>query len=316
MKPLKNQKCIINTDLDGIFSGLLLHNFLNWEIVGFCDSAETIWVDNNKCSNVKECVFVDMYLQNKGIKCIDQHIISVDAEHNKMLSANENKLNPNLLYKRNFLPNESYYNKYPFGTVHFIIAWLERNNISIDISLFNKVIDNLSVIDLLLRADDAFQTSCYSNYIENADDWWKWLVSYSGEGEKTVLLKDYITKSKQVKTKNKVTEIKKSIANLLKSAPFYCDSPDGGYKGEESLGSLKLKENVNEYISFIAEKSCLKCFSLDFEFNLIKGKAKRASLNKKQIEGLKNKNSEKIFSYAFVRSSSRNENFSYTVFGE
>ena len=30
----KNRKCIVNTDLDGILSGILLKNFLNWEIVG------------------------------------------------------------------------------------------------------------------------------------------------------------------------------------------------------------------------------------------------------------------------------------------
>ena len=315
MKISRNQKCIINTDLDGVFSGLLLHNYLNWEVVGFCDSAETIWIDKTKCNNIKDCVFVDMYLLNEDIKCIDQHIISVDDEHNKILSENDNKLNPNLLNKRNFLPNQSYYNKYPFGTAHFIIAWLEQNGVELNINLHNKVNENISVIDLLLRADDAFQTSCYSRYTDNANDWWKWLVSFSDDGKTSVLLSDYINKSKQYKTESQVADIKTSISKLLKSSPYFCNSPDGGYKNESYLGTDNLKDNVKEYISFIAEKSGLECFSLDFDFRLIKGIAKRTSLTKNQLERFKKtKLDDKILTYAFVRSSNRDDNFSYTIF--
>ena len=45
---LQNQNVIINTDIDGILSGLILHNFLNCEIVGFSNSWDTVWYNKNK----------------------------------------------------------------------------------------------------------------------------------------------------------------------------------------------------------------------------------------------------------------------------
>lgn len=312
--PTKNQKCIVNTDLDGIFSGLILHNTLNWEIVGFCDSAESIWIDKNRCNNLKECTFIDMFVHPEDIRCIDQHIISVDEEHINLLSQNKNKLNPNLINKRSFLPNKSYYKKYPFGTVHFIIAWLERNGVNVEIDLLNNVSDDIKIADLLLRADDTFQTSTYSNYVDNAQEWWLWLEKFSNKGKMTMKLKDYIFELKNKKTKTQLTKIKQTIADLLKSKPFYCDSPDGGYKSETSLGSIFLKPNVKEYINFIADRANLNCFNLDFSFSILKGNAKRSSLTSMQMQNIKEGHFDKnLFSYAFVRSNRKSNSFSYTL---
>lgn len=312
--PIKNQKCIINTDIDGIFSGLILHNFLNWEIVGFCDSAESIWLDKNRCNNLSDCFFIDMFVYPEKIKCIDQHIISVDMEHNNLLSQNKNKLNPNLINKRNFLPNSSYYKKYPFGTAHFIIAWLEKNGINIKLDLFKKVNNNILAIDLLLRADDALYTSTFSSYVENAKEWWEWLEDFSNKGNTTTELQQYVTDKRSQQSKTEIIKLKESIAKELMSKPFYCDSPDGGYKGEYSLGNQFLKPNVKEYISFVANSASLNCFKLDFSFTLINGIAKRTALTEKQLQQLKNGDSgNNLFSYAFVRTSKREEHFSYTL---
>ncbi len=312
--PAKNQKCIINTDLDGIFSGLILHNFLNWEIVGFCDSAESIWIDKNRCNNLSDCIFIDMFVFPEEIKCIDQHIISVDEEHNNLLTQSKNKLNPNLINKRNFLPNQSYYKKYPFGTVHFIIAWLEKNGILVEMDLFNNVSIGISLIDLLLRADDTLNTSTYSNYTDNAKEWWQWLENFSNEGNMILTLRNYIENIKNEKTKSKIVIQKELIADLLKSKPFYCDSPDGGYKGAKSLGSKFLKPNVKDYINFIAEKAGINCFNLNFSFSQIKGIAKRVELTDKQLQQIKEGELYKdLFSYAFVRSSVKSDSFSFTL---
>ena len=312
--PTRNQKCIINTDLDGIFSGLILHNFLNWEIVGFCDSAESIWLDKNRCNNLSECIFIDMFVYPERMKCIDQHIISVDPEHNNLLSQNKNKLNPNLINKRNFLPNKSYYKKYPFGTVHFIIAWLERNGIKVEIDLLKEAKNSILAIDLLLRADDTLYTSTQSNYVENANEWWSWLVEFSNNGTTTIDLKNYAERKRNQKTKQQIIELKAEIAEMLKSKPFSCDSPDGGYKSENSLGNKFLKTNVKEYIKFIANSSALSCFNLNFSFALIKGIARRTELTDKQLQQLRNGDSgNNLFSYAFVRTSKREEHFSYTL---
>lgn len=316
MNPLisPKQKCIINTDLDGLFSGLLLHNFLSWEIVGFCDSKESIWVDRNRVNKISDCIFIDIFVFPENLKCIDQHIVAVDSWHHKALAGNTNKLNPNLLNERTFLPDDSYYKKYPFGTAHFIIAWLERNGIVIELNFSKRINKDILSIDLLLRADDAFKTSTFSNYTENADEWWEWLKDYSKGGIAINALDDYNKNFREGKSREEMKNIKYAIAKLLQSKPFYCDSPDGGFKEGSSLGDGFLKKNVKEYFSFIADSVGLKCFRLDFSFTQLKGKAARAKLNEKQLQQLKEGVSEKnLFSYAFVRSSKRNDNFSFTL---
>jgi len=312
--PLRDQKCIINTDLDGIFSGLILHNYLNWEIVGFCDSNESIWIDKNRVNDLQECTFIDIFVSLKNIKSIDQHIISVDDEHNESLSVNNNKLNPNLINKRNFLPNDSYYKKYPFGTVHFIIAWLERYRITIDIDLHNSLNNYLYVIDLLLRADDTFHTSTFSRYTENAKQWWQWLTDFSNNGKTIEILSSHINNYKSKYVSRSSYKLKNIIADFLQNDPFYCDSPDGGFKDEDSIGLNFLKPNIKKYISFLASNSGLKCFNLDFSFSLLKGKSVRTSLNSQQLNQLKNGEfHEDLFSYAFVKSSKKSGSFSYTL---
>lgn len=317
MPLLRNQKCIINTDLDGIFSGLILHNFLNWEIVGFCDSDESIWIDKNRYDSLPEFIFIDIFVFPKNIKSIDQHIISVDEKHNYTLFENKKKLNPNLINKRNFLPNESYFNKYPFGTVHFIIAWLERNGIIIEIDLFNKLNHDINVIDLLLRADDTFFTSTFSRYVENASQWWSWLMDFSNNGKIITTLDKHIKNCKDNYDKTSSISLKKKIGNLLQNEPFNCDSPDGGFKGNDSIGDGFLKPNLKTYIDFLASNSGLRCFNLDFSFSLLRGKSLRTSLTKDQINKLKDgKFHDELFSYAFVKSSRKSNSFSYTLFDD
>ena len=60
----------------------------------------------------------------------------------------------------------------------------------------------------------------------------------------------------------------------------------------------------------------LTCFDLNLNLTPHIGRVNRTSLNANQINELINKNSingDSIFSYAFVRSANRGENFSYTI---
>lgn len=77
----KGRKCIINTDLDGLLSGLLLQNFLDWEIVGFSSCCgkpdDELWFEND-INKLSDCVFVDLPVCIKDIYVIDQHFVSFD----------------------------------------------------------------------------------------------------------------------------------------------------------------------------------------------------------------------------------------------
>ena len=302
----KNSKIIVNTDLDGIFSALILHNYLNCEIAGFCNSAETVWIDKNKIDSIYNAVYIDMFVAQKDVVCIDQHIIAIDEEHSRKIRSLGTKCNPNLENPRFHVPSTSYYLKYPFGTVHYIIANLEKNKVNLDLQLDNIVQPNLSFKDLLLRADDTMKTTVSSSYAQNAQEWWKWLKKYSNHGKTVTKLCDYLYSLNATE----VTEKKNDTTKLLMDI-YHCNSPDGGFKNICEITGF-VQDKVKNYIRYLATISRLNVFDLNMKLDAKTGEAKRISLNARQLEVIRNMNS-KVFSYAFVRSAERPANFSYTV---
>ena len=134
----KNQKCIINADLDGILSGMLLQQFLGWEVIGYSSCCgkldDELWLEekNEDIEDIRECVFVDLPVYVPDISVIDQHFVLLENDSIAKYNENKNKLNPNVMRKRLFknqIGENQYTKKYPFGTAHFILALLEKLNI-------------------------------------------------------------------------------------------------------------------------------------------------------------------------------------------
>ena len=301
----RNNKIIINTDIDGIFSALILHQYLNCEIAGFCNSADTVWIDKSRINSVYDGVYIDMFVPRKDVVCIDQHIVAVDESHCREISSLGTKFNPNLDNPRFHLPSSSYYLKYPFGTVHYIIANLEKNGLNIDLKLDNQINHNLYFGDLLLRADDTMQTTVCSPYTQNAKEWWNWLKKFSNNGKIISTMSDYLYSL----TDTDVAEKKHYTANILKKT-FKCESPDGGFKNIcDANGTIN--DNVKNYIHFLSKISALNNFDTEMKLEAKIGKTKRIRLNAQQRQAIRTCDKQ-IFSYAFVKSEAKEESFSYT----
>lgn len=305
-----NNKIVVNTDIDGVFSGLILTTVLGCEVVGFSNSQDIVWIDQSRIKSIYDCVYIDMFVPDARAGCIDQHIVCVNPGHRDYFLGLGNKLNPNLDNPRYFLPNSSYYLKYPFGTCHYIIAQLESKGLKIPIDLRNTA-ENLKVIDLILRADDAMGTTLASYYMDNARAWWGWLKNLSNDGAVTSSFIDYLRLVPPPNSQEK----RRAIADKLQGAQFCCDSPDGGYKAiEDDRGDVK--DKVKLYVRYLADSSRLRCFNLDMKLTPIRGRARRGTLSPDSLKELSSSgtvNREKVFSYAFVRTSNRPDSFSYTV---
>jgi hypothetical protein len=312
LEKLRNKPIVINSDLDGIMSGLLLKKYLNCSIVGFTNSAETVWLNERLCDDYSELCFVDIFITNPDTITIDQHIISVNEQHHNLLEKNSNKINPNLLNPRFHLPNSSYKTKYPFGTVHFIIALFEKMGIEIDSAISEVNPHKLCCIDFILRADDAMKTTVDSKYVDNAADWWNWLKELSNDGKTTNGFIDYLGNT----TPKKAKELKKRIGDILKKDPYYCDTSDGGIH-EITTKENFLKTSVIAYFKIIASLMHIELFDVESPFKIYAGVSERMSLTQKQRQELIESNTidgKKLFSYAFVRTSGRAESFSATYF--
>lgn len=318
----RNNKIIVNTDIDGILSAYVLCRHCGCEIVGFSNSAECVWWRKDRISSIYDAVYIDMYLPRKDVVTIDQHIVAYDERDVEKIKSYGTKFNPNLDNPRTFVPNSSYYLKYPFGTIHYILSVLGRANIDVPFDYMAEVANvqgrSLKVIDFILRADDAMTTSLCSNYTKNAREWWRWLKEYAHMSKNIVSLTNYLnTCSKDAQSVNRT---KMLIGTYFKQV-FLCDSPDGGFKSILT-SEFFLRKNVINYLDFffklLGGEDFAKGFKrfYDTKFSVTRGTPIRIAMNSKIAEEFCQTgtiNAQEVFSYGYVRSSNRPSNFSYTV---
>lgn len=81
---------------------------------------------------------------------------------------------------------QSYKWKYPFGTIHYLIACLE--SVGYEINIANGEFINVSTYDLILRAYNT-AISTVKDYKENSENWWKWLKELGGN--QALILSNY-----------------------------------------------------------------------------------------------------------------------------
>lgn len=302
-----NKNIIINTDIDGFLCGMLLQKYFNCKVVGFSNSKKTIWVDSS-VKSIYDPIYIDLYVVNPDVTCIEQHIIGYDEEHNKQIASNPNKINPNLLRNKSFTVD--YPHKYPFGTVHFLIALMEKEGIDVDLPCMGIVreFNNIELVtsELILRADDALY-STQGPYRENAIDWWGWLTNYSNRGRAT---KKLVQAVMDAGTKN-ASEIKNRTGRFFKS--FGCDGIDGSFDNiTQNDGTLIYK--IDPYINMLSAYFDVK---LDVPHQLVthEGLFRRMQVMGRDKETLERiTHMENLFSYAFIYGPfARYPNFSYTT---
>ena len=240
---VKNQKCIVNSDLDGILSGMFLQEFLDWEIVGFSSCCgkrnDNLWLKEG-VSNINECVFVDLPVIINDISIIDQHYVAFNKRNLEDYIKNKNKLNPNIIRSRFFLNND-YTKKYPFGTAHFILASLEKLNlISANYAIdFYKELNNFDLADLFLRADRVIGNT-YA-YTGNCIDWSNWMINYGGSITKqlfNIVKTEYITRCQR----------EQIVESKLQS--LGCAGSDGECS---NLFRLQEQTKLKEYFAFLSK---------------------------------------------------------------
>lgn len=307
-----NPNIIINTDIDGILSGIVLQQYYGFNIVGFSNSDDVVWLSPN-IKSVYTPVYVDMFVPQDDVICIEQHIISVNNDHHNHWVQCGTKINPNLtLQKRIFNPNDYKY-KYPFGTIHYLIALIESEGTQVVLPDLNTIVDaslNIRIGDLLLRADDAMKTTRNSNYIVNAKQWWDKLLNFSNNADSIRTMCDFL----EAIPTTSVEQIKGNTREYFKQH-FQCKTSDGGFNHILDNDNI-MCQNIETYIDTIAQ---IMGFSLSYPTRLVphSGKSQQVYWNSQWENEFVNHqtiNGEKVFSYSFIFSpSGRKPNFSYTT---
>jgi len=291
----KNRKCIINVDLDGILSGMILQKFLNWQVVGYscCNGKpdDELWLINSQ-ENLEECVFVDLPVYIEGYSTIDQHFVAFEKDSINKYNEDNNKINPNIMREKVFRDekgNYQYTSKYPFGTVHFILAILENLNI-IDneyIMNFDKQLENFDVADLILRADRAIGNT-YS-YTPNCIEWANWLIKLGGKNTNILFEK---VKSEYTLRKNNELFVEMKLKRLG------CIRSDGDCS---NMFRRKNYDLLTKYFKFLADSTELEPLPVFNVSDFGKLYGKRFEVNNHQFDILKKESlKSNVFSFAFV----------------
>lgn len=291
----RNRKCIINADLDGLLSGMILHKFLGWEIVGFSSCTgkpdDELWL-YDATENLTECVFVDLPVYLKSYSTIDQHFIAFDKDSVEYYKESQNKVNPNIVRERVFKKEDGlseYTMKYPFGTIHFIIAVLENmgiidNNYSFN---FEKQLNGFDLADLILRADRVIGNTV--SYTNNCIDWLSWLIDIGGKN--TNRLFDKVKNELLVRKMNELC-----VEDKMKQ--LGCKGKDGDCS---NLLRGKDYSSLKNYFDYLADAMDLEPIPVKEikDFGRLNGK--RFEVNDKNLDFLKEESlKDNVFSFAFV----------------
>ena len=156
----RDTDCILSPDSDGLLCGLFMSHHLGWRIRGFYDGKMlTVRED----VDARKCVFLDMEIFRAGVKSVGQHMVMFNKKKAPPNWSNfADCISANNL--RGYDVKSDFKNKYPFSTIHLLIAILSKRM---------EIVLPKDAICLLLYTDGTFKN--IFNYPENSLSWLEFL---------------------------------------------------------------------------------------------------------------------------------------------
>lgn len=155
---------VINTDIDGLITGALLHHLKGWPVVGFFDT-ETLWLAEDAAVplDLERTAWVDIDMCWPGTRSLSQHVITIDSKSAHAVDAHASTVNPNLFVGCHAGATEVYQRKYPFGTFQWA-AWIAG-------SPAPPHLDEALLTGLAWMPDGGFQSVNHPSWRSNCLSW-------------------------------------------------------------------------------------------------------------------------------------------------
>ncbi|MBQ7765965.1 MAG: hypothetical protein IJ397_03870 [Lachnospiraceae bacterium] len=307
-KKANTKNIVINTDIDGFLSGMILQKYYGCKVVGFSDSDEYIWL-SPEIKSIDEPVYIDIFINKPEVYSIDQHIIAYDATYIENFLSWGTKMNPNLdIVKTTY--KKDYTHKFPFGTVHYLIALMKQDGIDVE---FNDLATAHSVKgkdgveyhicpgQVILRADDALHTTLAA-YKVNASKWWEKLKAFDSETIDSLC--EYMdNECSEEKSKEYKAAIGKFFLKGLECDGRVAIKSDGSFRNITKSDNRTLQPRIFHYSKVIGEIVGME-MDLPKEVKTYKGTSA-------QVNWSKEKQKEAV-TFAFIYGPGRANGFSYT----
>ncbi|MEE2885723.1 MAG: hypothetical protein VX701_08545 [Chloroflexota bacterium] len=232
-----NRKHIITSpDIDGILSACLLCSETGAKLAGIYTTKYLVLFDGVSPMDVKNAMWLDHDISQPGIKCMGQHLI-LHSELDKLPTREKNSFNPNHYFSQTWKKSFKKSNlkkgkrdKYPFATVHFLMAGLKLKNPQPFTEAFH----------LVAHADSTWLTCL--DYENNAEEWMNLMF------DKSNTLLHNLTSGYTDNPRNLEghSEVVKKLAELGISKRSSATNPDSKVpdkwkhiKGHQSIGFAK-----------------------------------------------------------------------------
>lgn len=308
-----NKDIVINSDIDGFLCGMILQKYYECRVVGFSDSHDTVWLTPD-ITDMDSPVYIDLFVSRRNTICIDQHIIAYDQQSHDQIVGYRTKMNPNLDRNRTFIGNKGmdYKFKYPFGTVHYLIYLMALEGITVTLPTLHQVfvltnprngqkLPDVTPGLVITRADDALHTTLYA-YVQNANDWWKWL----NPGNKNVAITTITNYINGLVPANSFL-YKRTIGDFF--LQLGCDQQDGAFLNIAD-GNGHILDKVLIYRDVISQ---IMGYGLDIPAEYITHKGQYGCQPANQNYCHRALNGARVYSYAYIWGPwSKKANFSYT----
>lgn len=315
----RNPNIIINNDIDGFLSGMILQHYLGCEIVGFSNSNDKVWVTSD-VQSIYDPVYIDMYVNRPDVVCIDQHVVADDQERLNRILAYGTKLNPNIQLAPRTLVN-NYTRKYPFGTVHYLMHLMGNENIDVEFRNLRETVHiDINGTDyrtypgqVLMRADDALYNT-FRAYRDNSEEWWTRLNT-SDTVQRIIDYKNSCNRDQIINYENHIGNLFIALGcrqnNLhSKAAAGVITDSDGSFPfitiDNEPGTTSAIRQEIIEYVRRISEIMGIDMCIPD-TYILHQAQIARRARPDIIIDR------EDLFSYAFVAGPNSDECFSYTI---
>lgn len=156
----RDQDCIVSPDADGLLCGLFMSHHFGWKVRGFYDGKVLVCNDRVKAS---KCIFLDMEIYREGVLSAGQHMLLYNKSY---LPDNWSNFDScfSINNHRGYDANREFSLKYPFGTMHFLLA-------AVDGAATVKLPD--TAVAPLLFIDGTYHN--LFRYTENSLDWLRYL---------------------------------------------------------------------------------------------------------------------------------------------
>jgi len=127
---------VTSPDVDGLLSAALVCQQFDAKVIGIYTTRHLVLFDHATHADAKDALWLDHDISHPGVICLGQHLIQ-RREDDQVVTRHRPTFNPNLHWGQSW--DKSFkgrsgrgVDKYPFGTIHFLMAALEVDQFPVE----------------------------------------------------------------------------------------------------------------------------------------------------------------------------------------